>query len=204
MNKTGRYRSLDLKSKTSGIKANSLFRIIAYLIDAILIRFAFEVIVSLLDIGGLISESLMENIGIYLGEGLAPFRGGGLMLEHFIFINSLEDVMIHLSYSALFMAYFIGLESKKLGGQTLGKKIFGIKVVNKSGSKASFKTSALRNSTKYLYRVPIVNFLLGVADFILLTLYSTRSGDLLADTEVINTSEKSILDWFSGSGKGKD
>ncbi len=199
MSKTGKYRALDLKSKSSNVRANPLFRAIAYIIDAILIRYIFQGIVFLLDIRGLISKSWMENIELYLGEGLAPFRGGGIVLEQFIFINSLQDVVIHLSYSALFLTYFIGLESGKIGGQTIGKKIFGMKVVDRLGSRTSIKKSALRNSTKYLLRVPILNFIVGLLDIILLWFYSTRSGDILADTEVVSISRKGILERFKSS-----
>jgi len=193
MSKVGKYRSLDIKSKSSGVIANPFFRTIAYIIDAIIIRYIFRGIVFLLDTRGLISDTLMDNIRIYLGEGLAPFRGGGLFLENFIFITSLQDMAIHLSYSALFLAYFIVLESGKVGGQTFGKKIFGMKVVGRNRSKISFKKSALRNSTKYLLRVPLLNFIVGFIDAILLFFYSTRTGDMLADTKVISISGKGIV-----------
>lgn len=199
MSKTGKYRSLDLKPKSSGVTANSFFRVIAYVIDAIIIRFIFQIIVFFLGIGGFISEGWMENIGLYLGHGLAPLRGGGVVLEHFIFITSIQDIIIHLSYSGLFLAYFIMLESGKLGGETIGKKIFGIRVVDKSGSKISTKSSIVRNSTKYLLRVPIVNFILGILELILLFFYSTRSGDILADTNVISISGKGVVDRLGGS-----
>lgn len=198
MSRTGEFRSGYLESKESFVKANPLPRIMAYVIDAALIRFAFEFIVFLLDIGGLISGSLMASINSYLSYGLAPVRVGGLLLEQLFFINNLQDVVIHLSYSALFLAYFIVLESGKIGGQTIGKKIFGLKVVNRSGSEISFKISALRSSTKYLYRVPILCFLVGVFDFFLLVFYTNRSGDMLADTEVKSFSKKGIMSRFTG------
>ncbi|MFP4001529.1 MAG: RDD family protein [Thermoplasmata archaeon] len=199
MGKTSKYRSLDLKSKVSGTRANSFFRVLAYIIDAIIIRYIFQGVVFLLEIRGMISDTLMEKIVIYLGYGLAPFRGGGIVLEHFIFINSLQDLKIHISYSALFLAYFIALESGKLGGQTIGKKIFGLQAVDLSGSKISVKDSVLRNSTKYLLRVPILNLMMGVLEAILLFFYSTRSGDMIADTEVISISGKGIIDKLKGS-----
>jgi len=192
MSRTAKYRS-GLKSKSSFVKANPLFRVGAYIIDAVLIRFAFEFIFFLMGLGGLLSESLMGNINSYLGYGLAPFRGGGLLLGQLFFINTLDDLMIHISYSALFLAYFVALESGELGGQTIGKKIFGIKTVDRSGSGISLKVSTLRNSTKYLLRVPILGVFLGVADFILLVFYSTRSGDMLADTEVSSISGRGIV-----------
>lgn len=199
MSRTAEFRSA-IKSKDSFVKANPLFRIIAYIIDAVLIRFAFEFIVFLLGSVGLISNSLMENIRSYLGLGLAPLRGGGLLLDQAFFVTSLEDLMIHISYSALFLGYFIVLESGKLGGQTIGKKIFGLKAVNRSGSGISFKISALRNSTKYLLRVPTLGFFLGGFELILLLFYCSRSGDMLADTEVKSLSKKGILSRLTGSG----
>ncbi|MBS3789956.1 MAG: RDD family protein [Candidatus Thermoplasmatota archaeon] len=194
MSRTGKYRSLGLKSKGSGVRANPFFRVLAYIIDAIIIRYIFQGIVFILGTRGLISDTLVKNIFLYLGEGLAPFRGGGIVLKQFIFINSLQDLMIHITYSALFLAYFIVLESEKIGGQTIGKKVFGLEVVDRTRSKISFEKSVLRNSTKYLLRVPILNFMMGFLEIILLLFYSTRSGDILADTEVISVSGKGIID----------
>ncbi len=193
MSRTGKYRSLDLEKRSSGVLADPFFRIISYLIDAILIRFAFQSVVFVLGARGLISESWMESIGWYLGQGLAPYRGGGVMLDHFLFINTFEDLVIHLSYSAIFMVYFILLESKKFSGQTLGKKIFGMKVADKRGSGISLKDSVTRNSTKYLLRVPILNYIVGLTELILLIFYGTRTGDMLADTKVISIPKKGLL-----------
>ncbi|MFW5946083.1 MAG: RDD family protein [Candidatus Natronoplasma sp.] len=194
MSKLGKYRSLGLKSKDSGVRANSFFRIIAYIIDAIIIRYVFQGIVILLGSRGLISETWIETIDFYLAEGLAPFRGGGWFLEQFFFITSLQDVVVHILYSALFLGYFIVLESDQIGGQTIGKKIFGLKVIDRSGSGISFKVSSLRNSTKYLLRVPMLGIILGFIELVLLAFYSTRTGDMLADTEVISISGKGIVD----------
>jgi len=196
MSRTGKYRSLELKLKSSGVRANPFFRVIAYIIDAIIIRYIFRGIVFILRAMGFIAEGWIDNIDAYLYEGLAPFRGGGIVLEHFLFINNLQDVVIHLSYSTLFLAYFITLESGKIGGQTIGKKLFGIKVVDRYRSKISLKKSVLRNSTKYLLRVPILNFILGFLEAILLFFYSTRTGDMLAETKVISISGKGIVDKF--------
>ncbi|MEF8873728.1 MAG: RDD family protein [Candidatus Thermoplasmatota archaeon] len=199
MSRIAEFRS-GIRSKGSFVKANPLYRIIAYLVDAVLIRLVFEFIVFLLGISGVIPRSTMANINTYLGYGLAPLRGGGWFLDQALFVSSQEDLMIHLSYSALFLAYFITLESGRLGGQTIGKKIFGIKVVNRSGSDISFKISALRNSTKYLLRVPSLGFLVGIFELITLVFYSTRSGDMLADTEVKSFSNQGIVSWVRAQG----
>jgi len=193
MSKTGKYRSLGLKTKNSGVQANSFFRIIAYFIDAVIIRFVFQGIAFLMGIIGLLSENWMEAINLYLGEGIAPFRGGGWFLEQFFFITSLQDVLIHLTYSALFLAYFIVLESDIVSGQTIGKRIFGMKVTDRYSSEISFKLSTLRNSTKYLLRVPLLGVILGFSELILLVFYSTRTGDMLADTKVVSISGKGIV-----------
>jgi len=193
MSKTGKYRSLGLKTKNSGVQANSFFRIIAYFIDAVIIRFVFQGIAFLMGIIGLLSENWMEAINLYLGEGIAPFRGGGWFLEQFFFITSLQDVLIHLTYSVLFLAYFIVLESDIVSGQTIGKRIFGMKVTDRYSSEISFKLSTLRNSTKYLLRVPLLGVILGFSELILLVFYSTRTGDMLADTKVVSISGKGIV-----------
>ncbi len=194
MGRTGKYRSLDLKPRKSGVRANSFFRVFAYVIDAIILRFIFQGAVFILGIRGLISESWLETIDLYLAEGLAPFRGGGVLLGQFFFITTWQDVIVHLSYSILFMGYFIALESDLFGGQTIGKKLFGMKVTNRSSSEVSLKVSALRNSTKYLLRIPFLGIILGFFELLLLVFYSTRTGDMLADTQVISLSGKGIVD----------
>ncbi len=203
MGKLSKYRGASKKFQRtpSLVKANMLVRIVAYIIDLILIRVLFRIILLPFNMRGLISEEFMTDIRIYLGEGLAPFRGGGLLIEHFIFINSLNDVIIHLSYSALFLAYFILLESNILGGQTLGKKIFGLQSVNKFGSITSLKESTLRNSTKYLYRVPLVCFLMGFLEMVLMFFYQTRSGDMIIGSKVVSRSKKGLSKRMFGYDK---
>jgi len=58
----------------------------------------------------------------------------------------------------IFVLYFGLLNSEVGKGQTLGKKLFKIKVVNKDNGYISFKTSALRAAVLYLAVVKISGF----------------------------------------------
>ncbi|MFP3872268.1 MAG: RDD family protein [Candidatus Natronoplasma sp.] len=198
MNKLGKYRSLDLGSKDSNVRANPLWRVVAFFIDVVLIRLAVEFSAFMLLKAGFISGEWGDVIFGYLREGLAPVRGGAMSLHEIMIITSIQDLMVHLIYSALFLVYFIVLESEYGWGQTIGKKILKMKVLNRDGKDISLKESFLRNITKYPLRLPLIGVFLGLAEFLLLFFYNTRTGDLIADTKVVSTSKKGPFDWFSG------
>ncbi|GEM_PF-2420999 len=201
MSRLGKYRSLKLGSseKSSEIRANALWRVIAFLIDAVIIRLSIEFAAFVLHRLGLISQGWMEYLGSYLAEGLAPLRGGALSLQEILIITSFQDLTIHLIYSTVFLTYFIVLESGNGWGKTIGKMIFKMEVRDRRGDRISLKKSFLRNITKYLLRLPLIGVVFGLIESVLLIMYSTRTGDLLADTKVVSTAKKGPFDWFTGS-----
>lgn len=97
--------------------------------------------------------------------------GGSATLALFIFI-----------YGLLPFAYFIILETL-MKGQTLGKKIMGIRVIRSTGGKADFFTILLRNLMLLADSFPGV-FLAGI-----ISMYAhpkeKRLGDLVAGTWVV-------------------
>ncbi len=80
----------------------------------------------------------------------------------------------------LVLLYFIVLEARN--GQTLGKKIMGIRVVSKDGSPVGLGTSAVRN---VLRLIDAIAFYLVGALFIWTSSKKQRLGDMVAGTVVI-------------------
>jgi len=78
------------------------------------------------------------------------------------------------------LIYFTLLEAK--GGQTLGKKAMGIKVVNKDGTEIDMAESLIRNILRIVDYLPFF-YILGII-MILVTDSGQRIGDLAAGTVV--------------------
>ncbi len=81
----------------------------------------------------------------------------------------------------ILIMYFILLEA--LYGQTLGKKLFKIKVMMSDGKKCTFMGSILRNFGRILDAL-LGGYLLGII-IMILTPQKQRIGDLLAKTVVV-------------------
>ncbi len=162
------------KDDTSILTANIIRRVIAFAID----YFMFGFIILLFLIVLAIFDYVSLQFAFYI------FRIRTAMYESGNLFQTLYDIYIHIATSVVFIGYFTLLESKYLGGQTIGKKLLGIKVVNKKGNKISLKDSFLRNSTKYILRLPIIGVIFGVIEILLIFNYSVRTGDMIANTTV--------------------
>ncbi len=193
MSKTGKYRSLDLDDSNSRTKANPFLRVIAFFIDVVMIRLVVEFVAFSLARAELISERWMDVVGGYLREGLAPLRGGAMSREEILIITSTEDLTVHILYSALFLMYFILLESRYGWGQTIGKKILSMEVLDRHSKKISLKESSLRNIPKYVLRIPVVGVFFGLFELFLMFYYLKRTGDILANTDVVSQYGKGLL-----------
>lgn len=192
MSRLGKYRSVQKSSdkNVSIIKANPFFRLLAFFIDAVIIRTSFQLGVILLHEIQLISDEFFTEIMSFLYLGIAPLRGNILIDP--IIVNSLTDLKIHLVFSAYFLLYFIILESKLGWSKTIGKKITKMKVVDEKGQQISLRSSFLRNITKYIFRFPwaIIGFIFAVIEFILIFTQSIRTGDILGKTIVASETKK--------------
>lgn len=140
-------------------------RILALIVDAILLGIVFFVLFALL--GGALFGSIAG--GGPPGPGAAGAMAGGVVL-----IQGLSFV--------LFMGYYVVLEG--MMGQTLGKKLLGIVVVKEDGSECDFVASLIRNLLRivdgfFLYLVGLI--------VILLTDRNQRIGDLAGSTVVVET-----------------
>jgi uncharacterized RDD family membrane protein YckC len=86
-------------------------------------------------------------------------------------------------FLGLIFVYFVALEG--VFGQTIGKKIIGIKVVDKRQGSAGLRRAVLRNVLRLIDGLPAFS-LLGVV-LIVVTAERTRVGDIIAGTRVIKT-----------------
>lgn len=105
-------------------------------------------------------------------------------LARFLLGNaSNQDNKTALGFSGIgLIIYFIIAES--LYGQTIGKKLFKMRVAMMDGSKCTIKGAVIRNIGRILDLL-LGNYLLGMI-LIIFTPKKQRVGDLLASTVVVN------------------
>jgi uncharacterized RDD family membrane protein YckC len=83
-----------------------------------------------------------------------------------------------ISFSSIYILIFEGLAS----GQTLGKRMVGIMVVDGEGRPIGVKKSILRNILRLIDAFPLIFYILGIS---LIKIRGKRLGDVLAGTEVV-------------------
>jgi uncharacterized RDD family membrane protein YckC len=84
-----------------------------------------------------------------------------------------------LLYGIISYGYFIGMELN-MNGQTLGKRVLGLRTIRNNGQPLTLKHSAIRN----LFRIFIDNFGIGVI-MLFFTKEHKRIGDFTASTIVV-------------------
>lgn len=100
-------------------------------------------------------------------------------------IYDIESIFIAIAVIIIFVViffYFVFFEII-LNGQTIGKKIFKLKVLKETGEPISLTESVIRNFTRILHMIPFL-YLIDLI-FILLTKKYKRLGDYLANTIVV-------------------
>ena len=107
-------------------------------------------------------------------------------------INGAMGITLILTLS-LIWAYFILLEWL-WNGQTLGKRVYGLRVITEDGSPAPFTAVLVRNLLRLVDFLPAF-YGVGVL-VIILSPKSQRLGDLAAGTYVVRAPRPQI-DWFS-------
>ena len=107
-------------------------------------------------------------------------------------INGAMGIALILTLS-LIWAYFILLEWL-WNGQTLGKRVYGLRVITEDGSPAPFTAVLVRNLLRLVDFLPAF-YGVGVL-VIILSPKSQRLGDLAAGTYVVRAPRPQI-DWFS-------
>jgi uncharacterized RDD family membrane protein YckC len=118
------------------------------------------------------------------GAVLALLIGIVLRLPHLLpDWNPGITVWVLLSFSALFsLAYFIILELL-WQGQTVGKRLMGLRVIRTNGTAIGFSESAVRNLLRLLDALPAFNAV--GALFIFFSRHCQRVGDFAAGTLVV-------------------
>jgi uncharacterized RDD family membrane protein YckC len=124
---------------------------------------------ALIDI--LLMALLFVLVGLALGEGESSDGGGSITLEG----GSL------LVYLALMLLYYFATEATS--GQTVGKRLLGIRVVRADGAPAGAGPIAGRTALRLIDGLPTL-YLLGLI-VMLATKRKQRIGDLAAGTVVI-------------------
>jgi uncharacterized RDD family membrane protein YckC len=119
--------------------------------------------------------------------------------------KSIDFILILAAAEALPLAGWLGgliyllISDGLMRGQSLGKKLTGLRVMNATGAPCSVRDSIVRNSTLaaglLLWRIPLVGWLLLGAvvllEFIILigSKEGSRLGDELAKTSVVEIAE---------------
>jgi uncharacterized RDD family membrane protein YckC len=92
-------------------------------------------------------------------------------------------------YFVVFFGYSMTLEWK-LRGQTLGKRLFRLRVVDEGGRKLTFPQVAIRNLLRVVDAIPVAYAVGGIA--LLLSKHAQRLGDLAAGTVVIYAERREL------------
>ncbi|MFW6040571.1 MAG: RDD family protein [Thermoplasmatota archaeon] len=106
------------------------------------------------------------------------------------YFQGMIDIYIHLMVTSIFLSYFTIFETKYVWGATPGKKVFKIQVVDSHGNRIGLFKSFLRNSTKWILRIPFLGFAFGWIELGLIFFFFKRSGDFLTNCEVASSVSK--------------
>jgi len=111
----------------------------------------------------------------------------------FVLISSdLNTAFFIIGYFVTSIGYPIIFETF-WNGQTIGKKLFKIKVIDQNSLKATFQQVFIRNILRFVDTLPFFYLVGGVS--ILLSRKFQRLGDIAANTLVIRTVKPTIPDW---------
>lgn len=177
------------KKNVSITEAGMLKRLIAFLIDFFIFSLISYFILMALGRFGVLSSQYAYNIYYYRTN----------IYELPEYFNTFRDVLIHIIISISFISYFAIPESKNIWGQSIGKKILKLKVVDYDGNELTLLDSLKRNSTKYFLRLPYIGLAFGFFELILIFFFSKRTGDFIANTIVAENIKKGK---YTGVKKG--
>lgn len=123
----------------------------------------------------------MIILGVVLAIILIPFGIIALIVSQFGSLSSLFFGVPQLFWYGLWILYFTYFESTS--GQTLGKRLVGIKVVTEDNGVLDIGKSLIRNVLRIIDWLPFI-FIIG-AFLIIFTDKKQRLGDLVAKTKVV-------------------
>jgi len=145
-----------LQYRTAGIGS----RVLAHLVDALL----------------MLAAALLILLG---------FAGAMYLLSKTWLPSSGSDYLVAIMIILMLVVvigYFIGMEAYR-GGQTVGKKAFGLRVVNSRGGSASLLSVIIRNLFRLIDLLPVGYFAGAVA--MMFSPSDKRIGDMVAGTVVV-------------------
>ncbi len=151
-------------------KASLARRIIAYIIDSIILLVLLTIILMILIFAGVF---VMPQLTV----GISRFRRP-------------ESLMALSLVYGLELIYFTYFESRKSSGATPGKRLVSIKVMNRYGDLASLEKSFLRNLLRLIWFIPCIGLIILIIDIVLIADKDQRIGDTLAGTYVIKKEER--------------
>jgi uncharacterized RDD family membrane protein YckC len=185
------------------VLAGLLTRALAWLVDTV-VTVVLSVVVVLLPFFSLYVGGALAVVGIALfitraintrkAARVAPsivlpaslFAGGALLGLGGLAMNltspELGFALVFIFYFLVDWGYAIFLEGL-WSGQTVGKKLFGLRVIQESGVRLGFLQAVLRNLARPVDRLPVFYLVGGLSA--LFTSSQQRLGDLLAGTVVV-------------------
>jgi uncharacterized RDD family membrane protein YckC len=119
-------------------------------------------------------------------DALVIYGAVGLCSQGLGHVSALNEDLVHAVYVILIFGLTIGYPIALewlWRGQTVGKRIFGLRVIDASGRRLSFGQIALRNILRLVDALPLL-YLVGGAALVLST-RCQRLGDMLASTVVL-------------------
>ncbi len=165
------------KENVSIVEAGMIKRLLAFIIDFVIFSGLSFIILTMLGLFNVIPSMYAQEI----------FALRTNIYEAPEYFKTFSDVLIHLIISFFFISYFAIQESDLVWGQSIGKKILSINVVDHHGNELSLVKSYIRNSTKYFLRVPYIGIPFGLFELALIFITSKRTGDALAGTIVASS-----------------
>jgi uncharacterized RDD family membrane protein YckC len=154
-----------LAESLRGLRYSSLLlRILAYVIDAIIIMIPM-VLILLFYLTGKYGEELFNST--LLSDTLLA-----------------EMTWFTLATALVFFTYFSLLEGRFQA--SIGKKLLGMRVVNRDHKPIGFTQSLLRNALRLLWDLPLIGLVFVVVDIVLILIRHQRIGDMAAKTFVMS------------------
>ena len=141
--------------------ASLVQRAVAVIVDGIIVSIVGGILIMILGVVGVGAGTATDSEGVF-----AMIMG----------VGSLAIVLV------MFL-YYILLEGPMGGGQTLGKKLMGIKVTTEGGSVPSYVQVTIRTVLRLIDMMPTL-YILGVI-LVAISEKKQRLGDMLAKTVVV-------------------
>lgn len=129
------------------------------------------------------SDVVVPRIAAFVIDLVVLAVAGGLLG---FAVAAFSDLLAGLVTAVLFFGYYIYFEGAY--GQTIGKMVMNIVVVDEKGGPCTYEKAAIRTVLRIVDALPTL-YLVGII-VIFLTDHRQRLGDLAADTRVVRSRER--------------